>query len=45
MKFDILMLKISALYLILNVKKHPCHLSPDLGLWKMLEVPDVGQAS
>ena len=26
-------------------KEHPCPLSPDLGLWRMLEVPDWGLAS
>ena len=26
-------------------KEHPCPLSPDLGLWRMLEVPDWGLES
>ena len=26
-------------------KEHPCLLSPDLGLWRMLEVPDWGLTS
>ena len=26
-------------------KEHPSHLSPDLGLWRMLEVPDWGLTS
>ena len=26
-------------------KEHPCPLSPHLGLWRMLEVPDLGLAS
>ena len=26
-------------------KEHPCPLSPDFGLWRMLEVPDWGLAS
>ena len=28
-----------------SCKKHQCPLSPDLGLWRMLEVPDKGLAS
>ena len=31
--------------MILKFKDHPCPLSPDLGLWRMLKVPDWGLAS
>ena len=29
---------------LLSTKKHPCPLSPNLGLWRTLEVPDSGLA-
>ena len=31
--------------LILRCKEHPCPLSPHLGLWRRLEIPDLGLAS
>ena len=37
--------KFGSLSWIWRCKEHPCHLSPDLGTLRMLEVPDWGLAS
>ena len=38
-------LDFSSLSLFQRCKENPCPLSPHLGLWRMLEVPDSGSAS
>ena len=38
-------IRIFALYLDFEGAEHPCVLSPHLGLWRMLEVPDWGLTS
>ena len=38
-------MNLSSLSLFISCKEHPYPLSPDLGLWSMLEVPDWGLAS
>ena len=43
--YDILMFWILAPNPDLRGQRTPCPLSPDLGLWRMLEVPDPGLAS
>ena len=43
--FHTLMIHILALSWFWRCKEPPCHLSPDLGLWRMLEVPHWGLAS
>ena len=44
--FDTPMFQIFTPYLDCEGKEvHPCHLSPDLGLWRRLDVPDRGMAS
>ena len=40
--FDTQIFQILALFLIFKVQKHLCPLSPHLGLWRTLEVPDWG---
>ena len=37
--------KFGSLSLFYRCKEHPCHLSPDMGLWRTLEVPDWELAS
>ena len=45
MVFDAPMILILALSWLWRWKEHPCPLSPDLGLWKVLEAPDWGLGS